>query len=175
MKKYIPEQQPNQFHCYKQNMGFVSRLDQNVAKYWYPNEKMVVVPQYPGAWVLYRISKDKGDEPLPPLAFQRHGVIAIFLKYSKEGRLCSSHLGIRNIPSDVCYDDTKHDQVCFCVNSLQLKIVNWIRKKTPSWMFEGVLNTPLLKAGVRCTKRTLDVATWIVSLRDMRFEIFQPY
>ena len=111
MKKYIPEQQPNQFHCYKQNMGFVSRLDQNVAKYWYPNEKMVVVPQYPGAWVLYRISKDKGDEPLPPLAFQRHGVIAIFLKYSKEGRLCSSHLGIRNIPSDVCYDDTKHYQV----------------------------------------------------------------
>ena len=27
-----------------QSMGFVNRMDQNVAKYWYPNEKMVVVP-----------------------------------------------------------------------------------------------------------------------------------
>ena len=121
-----------------------------------------------GAWVLYRINKDKGDESLPVLAFRRHAVIAIFLKYSKEGRLCSSHLEIRNIPSDVCYDDTSHYQVqsehkriqkCFCVNSLQLKIVKCIRKKTPSKMFEGVLNTPLLKAGVRCIKRTLHPAT----------------
>ena len=64
-----------------------------------------------GALVLYRINKDEGDESLPLLTFRRHIVNAIFLKYSKEGRLSSSHLGIRNIPSDVCYDDTKHYQV----------------------------------------------------------------
>ena len=28
----IQEQQSNQSHCYNQNMGFVNRLDQNVAK-----------------------------------------------------------------------------------------------------------------------------------------------
>ena len=64
-----------------------------------------------GAWVLYRINKDKGDDSLPLLAFRRHVVTVFFLKYSKEGRLSSSHLGIRNIPLDVCYDDTKHYQV----------------------------------------------------------------
>ena len=64
-----------------------------------------------GAWGLYRINKDEGDESLPLLAFRRHVASVIFLKYSKEGRLCSSHLGIRNMPSDVCYDDTKHYQV----------------------------------------------------------------
>ena len=41
---YIQEQQPNQFHSYNQSMGFVSRMDQNVAKYWHLNGKMVVVP-----------------------------------------------------------------------------------------------------------------------------------
>ena len=50
---------------------------------------------------------DKGDEFLPLLAFRRDIVTAIFLKYSKDSKLSSSHLGIRNIPSDV-YDDTKH-------------------------------------------------------------------
>ena len=64
-----------------------------------------------GVWVLYRIKKDGGDESLPLLAFRRNDVNAIFLKYSNEGRLSSSHVGIRNIPSDVCYDDPKHYQV----------------------------------------------------------------
>ena len=27
------QEQPNQFYCYNQNMGFVNRMDQNVAKY----------------------------------------------------------------------------------------------------------------------------------------------
>ena len=62
-----------------------------------------------GVWVLNRINKDEGDESLPLLAFQRDVASAIFLKYSKEGKLSSSHLGIRNI----CYDDTKHYQVQF--------------------------------------------------------------
>ena len=43
-----------------------------------------------GAPVLYRINKNEGNESLPLLAFRRHVVNAIFLKYSKEGRLSSS-------------------------------------------------------------------------------------
>ena len=58
-----------------------------------------------GAWVLHCI---KGDESLPFLTFRRDVVNAIFLEYSKEGKLSPSHIGIRNIPSDVCYDDTKY-------------------------------------------------------------------
>ena len=61
-----------------------------------------------GAWVLFRIKKDKADESLPLLAFRTHVVNVIFLKYWKEDRFSSSHLGIRNISSDICYDDTKH-------------------------------------------------------------------
>ena len=57
------------------------------------------------------LTKDEGYESPPLLAFRRDVVSTIFLKYSKEGRLSSSHIGIRNIPSDVCYNDTKHDQV----------------------------------------------------------------
>ena len=68
-----------------------------------------VVPQ--GARVLCRINKDEGDESLPILVFWRDIINAIFLKYSKEGRLSSSHVGVQNIPSDVCYDVTKHYQV----------------------------------------------------------------
>ena len=44
--KYIQEQQPYQFHCYNKNMGFVNRMDRNVAKYWYPNEEMLVIHVY---------------------------------------------------------------------------------------------------------------------------------
>ena len=43
-RKHIQEHLPNQFHCYNQNMGFVNRMDQNVAKHWCSNEKMVVAP-----------------------------------------------------------------------------------------------------------------------------------
>ena len=75
-------------------------------------------------------------------------VSATFLKYSKEGILSSSHVGIQNIPSDICYDDKalpgaiwtevyseplQTSKVeCFCVNSQHLKVVNWICKNTPS-------------------------------------------
>ena len=64
-----------------------------------------------GVWVLHGINKDEGDESLPLLAFRRHIVDAIFLKYQKEGRLSLSHLGVQNNLSDVCYDDIKHYQV----------------------------------------------------------------
>ena len=42
-RKHIQEQQPNQFHSYNKNMGYVNKMDQNLAKYRYPNKKMVVV------------------------------------------------------------------------------------------------------------------------------------
>ena len=44
---------------------------------------------------------------MPLLAFRRDAVNVIFLEYSKEGKLSPSHIGIRNIPSEVCYDDAK--------------------------------------------------------------------
>ena len=61
--------------------------------------------------VRYHINKDKGDKSQPLLAFLRHIINITFQKYSKEGRFSSSHLGIGNIPSHVCYDDTKHYKV----------------------------------------------------------------
>ena len=69
---------------------------------------MVDVVVLQGAWVLYRVSKNEGDESLPFLIFGRHIADAIFCKYSRDGRLSSSHVGIRNIQSDICYDDKKH-------------------------------------------------------------------
>ena len=47
--------------------------------------------------MLHRFNKDEGDESVTLPAFQRHVVNAIFLKYSKEGTLSSSHERIRNI------------------------------------------------------------------------------
>ena len=64
-----------------------------------------------GCGVLYRINKDEGDKSMPLLPFRKDVVNAIFLKFSNEGWLSSSHVRIRNIPSDVCYDDTKHYRV----------------------------------------------------------------
>ena len=46
------------------------------------------------------------DESLPLLAFRRDVVNTIFREYSKESKLSSSHVAIRNIPGDICYDDT---------------------------------------------------------------------
>ena len=62
-----------------------------------------------GAWVLYRIKKDKDEKSLP--AFRRRIISIIFLKYSKEGRFSWSHLGIRNIPLAICYFNAKHYHV----------------------------------------------------------------
>ena len=33
------------------------------------------------------------------------------MKYSKEGKSSSSHVGIQNFPSDVCYDDAEHHEL----------------------------------------------------------------
>ena len=105
-------------------------------------------------WVLYGVNKDQGNEALPFLVFQRDIVNAIFLKYSKEDTLSSSHVGILNIPSDIYYGYTKHYQLqsehrctqnpyqaskieCFCVNSQCLKVVNWIHKTLQLRCFQG--------------------------------------
>ena len=66
---------------------------------------------FQGVRVLYCINKDEDDESLSLLDFRRDVVSVIFLKHLAKGRLSSSHVGIRNIPSDACYDDTKHYQV----------------------------------------------------------------
>ena len=55
-----------------------------------------------------------------------------FLKYSKERRSSSNHVGTRNVPSEVCYNDTKHYQVAsenegkseVCKNDSQRHCVN---------------------------------------------------
>ena len=112
-RKYTQEQKPSQFHCYNQNMGFVNRIDQKVAKHrigiqmkkwwWSPFVWMMdVVLQ--GSWVLYCHNKEEGDESLPLLAFWIGIANTIFLKYSKEGRLSSIPVVIRNISWNVCYD-----------------------------------------------------------------------
>ena len=54
------------------------------------------------------LTKMKAMSLLPLLAFRRDVVKTVFLKNPREGRLSSSQVGCRNIPSDVCYDDTKH-------------------------------------------------------------------
>ena len=82
-------------------------------------------------WVLHRINKYEGDETLPLPDFVSDVVKTISLKYSKEGRLSSSHVGMQNIQSNICYNDTKHYQL------------------------QSVKN----KAAARCAKRTLDAAT----------------
>ena len=87
---------------------------------WHPNQKMMVVSVcLNGKWcssecmgiVLYFINKDEGNESLPLLAFWRYFVYAVFLKYSKKGRSSLNQVEIRNISSDVCYNDTKHYEV----------------------------------------------------------------
>ena len=133
-----------------------------------------VVPQV--AWVLYRIKdKDKGDESLPLQAFRRKW-LPIFLKYSKNADYIQVMLefeisqqmftmmtqNITRCNLIRCSEPLQTSKrVCFCVNSQQIKFVNWKRKNAPSQMIEWVLNTLLLKnkARARCAERTLDAVT----------------
>ena len=131
-------------------MGLVNRMDQHFIKHrvgiqmkksWWSLVVLKVDVVLQGVWVLYHISNED-DEYLSLLSFWRDLVNAIFLKHSKEDRLSSSHVGIRNIPSDVCYINTKY----------QVQSEN--------------------KAGVKCVKKILDAAMQNVNLRDTCFEIF---
>ena len=119
-KKVYLRTTTNQFQCYNQNMGFVNSIDQSVVNYsigirmkkwWWSVFVWMVDVVLQGAWILYCVNKDESDESLPFLVFRRHIVNAIFLKYSKESISSSSHVGIRNIPWDICCDDTKHYQI----------------------------------------------------------------
>ena len=101
--KFIPLLQSNHEFC-QQNGP-----EHGQAQDWLPNEKVVVVPVSLNC--LYCSSEVL--ESLPLLALRRDVVTVIFLKYSKEGRSSSSHLGIRHVPSDFSYVDTKHYQMPF--------------------------------------------------------------
>ena len=87
-KKYTQQQQPNQFHCYSQIMGFVYRMDRNVAKsktgiwmkkwWWSMYVWMVdVVPQ--SVLLLYRIYKGEGNIALKMKFF----IKGFFRKYDQ--------------------------------------------------------------------------------------------
>ena len=135
-----------------------------------------------GAGVLHNINKDKGDESLPLLVSEIFKERQIILKPFRNSKYLISCLlwWHKTLPGAIwsqAYSEPLQisKRECFCVNNLQIKVVNWIRKSTPSQMFERVLNTPLLKAGVRCTKRTFNTAAWNVNLRDMHLEIIQWY
>ena len=80
-----------------------------------------------GLWALHPINNDEGDESLPLLALLKDVVNTIFLKYSKEGRLYSSDVEIRNVPSDVCNDDAKYYQAQFKHRRIQnlFKDLRW--------------------------------------------------
>ena len=134
-------------------MGLVNRMDQHFIKHrisiqmkksWWSLVVLKVDVVLQGVWVLYHISNED-DEYLPLPSFWRDLINAIFLKHSKEDRLSSSHVGIRNIPSDVCYINTKY----------QVQSEN--------------------KAGVKCVKKILDAAMQNVNLRDTCFETFLWY
>ena len=92
-RKYIQEQQPNQIHCYIQNMDFVNRMDQSVDNYrieiqmkkwwWSPFVWMVDVVLH-GARVLYRINKREGYKSLPFLVIWRHLPMQFFWNIQKK-------------------------------------------------------------------------------------------
>ena len=126
------------------------------------------------------------------LCLLKHVVNAIFLKHSKEGRLSSGHVAIRNVLSDVCYDVTKHYQVqsehrrthnpfqhlrgsVFPQTVKTLNSLTGYAKKLLLRRWKGFWICLFCKTSVRCAKRTLDVATWNINLRDVCFEIFQWY
>ena len=83
------------------------------------------------------------------IAFWRDVVNAIFLKYSKEGRLSANYVGIWNISSNIS--------------------LLWWQKTLPDGIWVKT------KAGVKCVKTALDAATWNLNLRDKCFETFQWY
>ena len=110
--KWIPLLQPE--HGFGQRnepeRGYC-RIGIRMKKWWWSSFVWIVDVALQNAWERYHVKKDEGDDSLPFLVFRKHNVNEIFLKYSKTGRLSSSHVRIQNIPSDTCYDDTKYYQV----------------------------------------------------------------
>ena len=110
-RKYIQERQPNQFYCYNQIMGFVNRMDQKVAKYGI-DIRMKKWWWFPFVWMIHIVLQGQWKRWVSAFSSisKRCCQCNFYLKYSKEGRLSSNHVGIRNISSDVCYDGTEHYQ-----------------------------------------------------------------
>ena len=91
-------------------MGFVNIMDQNMAKYriGVQIKKMVVVPVCLNGRCCSSgcvgINQDKAMSLSLLWLFEEMLSKQFFLEFSKEGKLPSSDVRIRNIPSDVCYD-----------------------------------------------------------------------
>ena len=95
-KKVFPSATTKSTSLLQLEHGFCRRKEQTMVKYsiriqmkkrwWAPFTWMVdVVLQ--NTWVLYHINIDEEDESLPLLVFWGDVATAIFMKYSKEGRL----------------------------------------------------------------------------------------
>ena len=94
-KQYNQEQQRNHFHLCNKNMVFVNRIIlvwewknvnidiQMKKRWWLLFVWMVDVIIQGCVWVLHCINEDKCDESQPLLAFWRHVVSVIYLKYLK--------------------------------------------------------------------------------------------
>ena len=102
--------------------------------------------------------RNEDDESLSLLTFRRDVANAIFLKYSKESRSSLIYVGIRIVPSDVLYDDTKHYQVPF-EKQLRCKVC-----KEYKLQIEGV-QKELPRLRVKCK----------VNINYTCFEIFHGY
>ena len=107
--KLIPLLQPQHGFC-QQNGRELGQIWASYVnkRWWWSLFAWLVDVVLQQARMLHRINNDEGDESLSLLAFRSDVVNAIFLKYSKEGRSSPRHVGIRNVPSNVRYDDTKH-------------------------------------------------------------------
>ena len=63
-----------------------------------------MIDVFQGAWVLHHINKDEGNESLPLLAFRRHVINEIFLKYSKKGGLLSHKMFVMITQNNTTYN-----------------------------------------------------------------------
>ena len=140
-RKYIQDQQPNQFRCYNQNTGFVNRMDQNVAKYkigfqmkkwWWLSFVWLVDVILQGMWVLYRTNKGEDNETLPLLVFRRDVANTFFSEIFKG----------KQIILEPC-KDSKYPMRCLL----------WWYKTLPGAIW--VKN----QAGLKCAKTTLNAVT----------------
>ena len=83
--------------------------DRGKVQDWYSNQKMVVVPVCLNGRCCSSVCV--GVVSCKPRWRRWVSVSSSFSKTCSHGRLPSIHVGIRNIPSNVSYDDTKHYQV----------------------------------------------------------------
>ena len=160
-RKYIQEQQPNQFHFYNQDKDFLNRVDQSMTNYrigiqmktWSCSPFIWMADvSLQGALVLYRVNKDEGDWSLPFLVFQRQYCQCSFseffwilkgkqiiLQSCRNSKYATIYLlwWHKTLPGAIrtqAYSDLfqASKMECFCINSQHLNNVNWIRKNISS-------------------------------------------